>query len=187
MRSTLPRPATIGTRRVASIPLPGSIPSPRVVGYRRPASIAVERPYTSLPLPGTVHLTDTPHGDTPGKVTVADRVVLKVARRAAGEHPDVGGAGTRLLGAKVPGIERIGGASAGLDSLPGAQAEVDGGTTWIELDMSVRYPAPLVETTAAVRELVQQRVGTITGLEVAEVDITVSALVTDLPSRPRVR
>jgi uncharacterized alkaline shock family protein YloU len=185
----LPRPATIGVRRVATLPRLGAVHTPVVVTRRAPASIGVERPYKTPPEPQSRHLTpardETEAGA--GKVTVADRVVVKVARRAAAENADVGGVGTRLLGAAIPGLDKLGAQTASLNTLPSASAEVDGALAYLELELSVRYPAPLIDTLAAVRDTVQQRVHDITGLNVAEIDITITALVTDLPNRPRVR
>ena len=189
MSPTLPRPATISVRRVATLPRPGTLHTPVILTRRAPASIGVERPYTTPPEPQSRPL--TPLSGEPaagaGNVTVADRVVVKVARRAAAENPDVGGVGTRLLGAAIPGLDKLGARTASLDTLPSASAEVDGALAYLELELSVRYPAPLIDTLAAVRDTVHQRVHDITGLEVAEIDITVTALVTDLPERPRVR
>lgn len=185
-----PRPGSIGVARVSGLPRPGSIASPAVITRRGPGSIDVERVATSLPPPQSLSVEPTGGGAGQtdlGRLSIDDRVVAKVASRAAAENSDAGAVATRLLGAAVPGLDRLGGRSTSLESLPKATATVDGSTAFIAVQVSVRYPAPLVETTEAVRSAVRDRVGQMTGLSVAEVDISVDALVTDLPTPPRVR
>lgn len=183
--AALPRAGSIGVERVAGIPRTGSIASPVVVHRRRPGSIDVERVAATVPAARSlpVEAAGGAAGETGlGTLSIDDRVVAKVASRAAAENPDAGAVASRLLRASLPG-----GRSTSLESLPRATATVDGATAFIGVQISVRYPAPLVETTEAVRAAVRDRVAAMTGLRVAEVDITVDALVTDLPTPPRVR
>lgn len=185
-----PRPGSIAVPVVAAVPQAGSLPSTEVVTRRAPGSIAVERVKNTLPAPRSQEVQPSDEGlsDTRlGRITIDDRVVVKIARRAAADHPDAGAVATQVLGAAVPGLSKIGGRSTSLDSLPKATATVDGTKVFIDLEISIRYPAPVVDTTEAVRAAVRDEVHALTGLDVSEVNISVGALVTDLPTRPRVR
>ncbi len=115
-----------------------------------------------------------------GQISVADRVVAKIASRAAVEVPDVGAAPAGILG-------RLGAGSAELGALPSAKATVDGQLAFVDVTLSVRYPVSVRQAAAAVRERVRSRVGELAGLNVPEVNITVPALVTDLPAARRAR
>lgn len=122
-----------------------------------------------------------------GSIQIADQVVAKIAARAAAELPDAGASATRVLGRSVPGAGRLGLHSADLDGLPKTSADVDGAVVYVTLELAVRWPASVVAVTEQVREHVSTRVGELTGLRVAEVQIMVSDLVTHIASPPRVR
>ncbi len=124
-----------------------------------------------------------------GKIAVSDRVVARLAARAALEVDDVGAAAPRVLGKDLgsTGLDRLGMRSTELGALPATSAEVDGQLAFIRLTLSVRYPAPVRHVAQQVRETVQARVAELCGLDVREVDISVPALVTELPTPPRVR
>ncbi len=159
------RPAPEVTRR---LPRPQSLPV-RPSAERQPGE------------PGIGH-TDL------GQLHVADGVVSRLAARAALEVDDVGAAAPRLLGKELSGggLGRLGMRSSELGALPSCDAEVDGHLAFVSLTISVRYPASVRQTAAAVRERVVSRVGRMTGLQVVEVDIKVPALVSELPRPPRV-
>jgi uncharacterized alkaline shock family protein YloU len=128
-----------------------------------------------------------PAGRTgPGKVSINDRVVEKMASRAAAEIPDAGGAAARILGREIAGAAVLGGRETSLDSLPRVSAEVDGSVVVLSLSISVRWPAPVPEVCDAVRQHVRDRLAELTGLTVAEVSITVTDLITRAAA-PRVR
>jgi uncharacterized alkaline shock family protein YloU len=57
----------------------------------------------------------------------------------------------------------------------------------LDLWISVRWPASVPAVTSAVREHIRGRVSELTGLAVAEVTISVTDLVTQLPPAPRAR
>lgn len=122
-----------------------------------------------------------------GAVRIPDNVVAKLAAVAAREIPDAGAAATRVLSRTVPGGGHLGMRQTALDALPKASAQVDDGIAFIELTVSVRWPAPVPQVTEAVRRHVREQVSALTGLDVAEVHIAVTDLVTDVPSGPRVR
>lgn len=124
-----------------------------------------------------------------GQLRIADRVIAKLAARAAAELDGVGSAAPRLLGQSLGalGVDRLGARKTALDAVPKATAVVDGGTAFVSLVVSVRWPLPVPNTCQRLREHVQQRVGELSGLTVAEVDVLVDALVADLPGPRRVQ
>lgn len=103
-----------------------------------------------------------------GSTTVADRVVVAVAARAATEVPGIGrGArrGVRLpVGARRP------------DRGPQVEATVSGETVTLRLQLSVTYPKSVRAVTQEVRRHVADRVGVLTGKRVVSVDVTVVSL-----------
>jgi uncharacterized alkaline shock family protein YloU len=122
-----------------------------------------------------------------GRITFADTVVAKIAAQAAVEVPDAGGAAPRVLGRPLPGAATLGARETSLGALPKATADVDGSTAVVRLQISVRWPASVPKTAAAVRTRVIERVSALTGVDVTELDIAVLDLVTDLAPPPRVR
>ena len=122
-----------------------------------------------------------------GMISINDRVVEKMAAHAAVEIPDAGAAASRFLGRSVAGASALGARQTSLTALPKASADVDGSVVNLDLSISVRWPTSVPEVSSAVREHVRSRVSELTGLTVAEVSISVTALVTRLPAPPRVR
>ncbi len=122
-----------------------------------------------------------------GKITIADKVVAKIAAQAAGENPDAGAAAARLLGVALPGAGHLGLRASDLDALPKTSADVDGSLVVLSMELSVRWPAAVREVTDQVRSHIRDRVRDLTGLTVQEVRIVVAALVTDITPPPRVR
>jgi uncharacterized alkaline shock family protein YloU len=135
-------------------------------------------PGTELARPGRGEL---------GTITIAEQVVTKIAASAAAEHPDAGAAAARVLGRAVPGAGHLGVRGTDLDALPKTSVEVDGSKAFVTMEISVRWPASVLEVTQQVRRRVQDRVAELTGLQVDEVHITVSDLATDITPPPRVR
>lgn len=123
-----------------------------------------------------------------GTITIGDSVLAKLAAQAAVEIPDAGAAAPRLLGRSLSGAGGLGVRATSLTGLPKASAHVDGSIALIRLEISVRWPASVPAVTAAVRDHVRARLTTLTGLQVPEVTIEVTDLVTasDQPVR-RVR
>lgn len=115
-----------------------------------------------------------------GTTTIADRVVEKIAGRAVTEVPAAGGAARRVLGIALGDDES--------QDTPVVDAHVDGGVVTVDVEMSVSYPEPVADVAGAVRRRVDERVSSLTGLRVAQVDIRVTSLVPEgTPSRRRVR
>ncbi len=121
-----------------------------------------------------------------GMISINDRVVEKIAARAAVEVPDAGAAAPRVLGRSVTGAAAVGARETSLTGLPKASADVDGSIVILDLSISVRWPASVPEVTSAVREHTRSRVSDLTGLTVAEVSISVTDLVTRLAAPSRV-
>lgn len=122
-----------------------------------------------------------------GTISIADGVVAKIAARAAAENPDAGAAAARMLGRAVPGAGHLGVRGTDLDALPKTSVEVDGSKAFVNLEISVRWPASVPEVTKRVRAHVRARVGELTGLDVDEVHIVVADLATSITPPPRVR
>lgn len=163
VRRPVPRPGRLEVERITShIPQPGS----------RPVQSAGER---------TVGATGG------GQIVLKDRVVSRIASRAAGEVDGVGSAAPRLLGMALtaPGLDRLGQRSDDLQALPTVAAQVDGRRVFLTVTASVAYPRPLQDTAQQIRDRVTERLTELTGLEVAEVDVHITALV--LPGEPPVR
>jgi uncharacterized alkaline shock family protein YloU len=138
-------------------------------------------PAAGLAVPGS------PAGRTElGMISINDRVVEKMAARAAAEIPDAGAAAPRVLGRSVTGAAALGARTTSLTALPKASADVDGSIVILDLSISVRWPASVPEVASAVREHVRSRVKELTGLTVAEVSISVTDLATRLPGPSRV-
>lgn len=125
-----------------------------------------------------------------GLISITDRVVQKLAARAATEIPDAGAAAPRLLGRSLSGLASAspgGIRETSLAALPKTSAQVDGSVVVLDMEISVRWPASIPATTHMVREHVRHRITELTGLDVTEISIQVTDLVTNLPAPPRVR
>jgi len=109
----------------------------------------------------------TEHGTT----TIADSVVAKVAGLAAREIEGVhamGGTASRAIGAIK---ERI---SSGPSASQGVKVEVGQRQAAVDLDVIVEYGVSIPDLANGIRRNVAERVETMTGLEVAEVNIAVN-------------
>jgi uncharacterized alkaline shock family protein YloU len=110
-----------------------------------------------------------------GGLSIADRVVEKIAARAALEVDGVGGVPRRILG------RRAGPAVPGL--LPRVRARVDGPIAVLSMSISVRYPTPVSQVAAGVRAQVAARLSELCGLDAAAVHIDVPVFITRRPGR----
>ncbi|MEV4410966.1 Asp23/Gls24 family envelope stress response protein [Catellatospora sp. NPDC049609] len=117
-----------------------------------------------------------------GTIHIEEDVIAKVAAQAASELPDIG-CPTRGLGHL--GADTLG-ARADLSRRPKASAQVDGDRAYLDLVVSVRWPAPVPQVTAALREHVRTRIEELTGLTVHTVNIEVADLITDTDTGARV-
>ncbi|MFJ2031930.1 Asp23/Gls24 family envelope stress response protein [Streptosporangium sp. NPDC087985] len=96
-----------------------------------------------------------------GRTDIPERVVSRIAARAAREVPWVREVHER-------GPLAFGGHT---------RAVVNGELATLSLDMSVEYPAPLLQVTETVRRHVADRVRTLTGLHIGHIDIDVTGVV----------
>ncbi len=110
-----------------------------------------------------------------GTTTLADKVIEKIAARAA---VDV----THALGLS----RRLAGRDFGTPTVR-AQARVDGQVAYLSLALAVEYPASARATTREVRAHVSNRVATLCGLDVDHIDITVAVLRRPNADRRRVQ
>lgn len=128
--------------------------------------------------PGTALLSGPPESRTDpaerGETRISDRVVDRIVTAAADEIGRTAGTFRRILGIPMGHSDR-----------PEAHADVNGDVVTARVSLAVRYPSPVREVAAEVREHVMKRVSELTGLRVAEVDVEVVSLVPDL--QPRVR
>lgn len=105
-----------------------------------------------------------------GKTTIVDPVVAKIAGIAAREVPGVyalGGGAARLVGAMRDAIGTT-------DLSQGVKVEV--GETQVAADVTivVEYPEPLQSVAGAVRRAVALAITELVGMEVAEINVTVT-------------
>lgn len=105
-----------------------------------------------------------------GRTRISDRVVEKIAARAVAEVDRATGTPRHLLGVRL--------GSTGSDTPARVDADVDGGIVTVAVTMAVQWPAPIRTVTRQVRAHVTERLETLTGLQVAQVDIDVPTLLT---------
>ncbi|WIY04657.1 Asp23/Gls24 family envelope stress response protein [Amycolatopsis mongoliensis] len=107
-----------------------------------------------------------------GTTTIADTVVQKIAglaaREVSGVH-DLGGGAARAFGALR---DRIPGASASVGQ--GVSVEVGERQAAVDLQILVEYGVAIADLARSVRRSVITSIEQMTGLEVVEVNITVS-------------
>lgn len=118
-----------------------------------------------------------PEGDEPGQrgsLEVRDRVVERLAQRAALDTPGVTPRGAKLAG--LSGRE-----------LPRVQVQVKGGRVRAAVELAVAWPTPCTTVAAAVRSEVTTVLRDLAGLGVDAVDVTVSTVLTadQVPTPPR--
>ncbi len=117
----------------------------------------------------------------PGKTTVDDTVVAKIAGMAAREVPgvhDIGGPAQRAIGGVV---QRITGAAGGL----GVGVEVGQQEAAVDLNIIVDYGQPIPEVANQVRQNIINQVESLTGLRVKEVNITVNDIFLPQQQQPQ--
>ncbi|SDY81491.1 Uncharacterized conserved protein YloU, alkaline shock protein (Asp23) family [Geodermatophilus africanus] len=114
-----------------------------------------------------------------GSLTIADRVVERVAGYAVTRVEDVSAAPRRLLGV------RVGGARA--DEEASVDARVDGHTATVDATIAVGWPASVRAVTARLRQQVREDVERITGVRVAHIDIDVVSMIAPAARRRRVQ
>ena len=120
----------------------------------------------------------TPLQSDRGRTTISDAVVSQVAGIAAQEVEKVqmGGGTTAAVGGFLQSVTGsvTGGSSGGGNYTRGVNVEVGEEETAIDLTMAVEYGQSIPQLTEAARRNVINRVESLTGLRVTEVNITVN-------------
>jgi len=125
--------------------------------------------------PSTSALAMVADPDTRGMTTLANRVVEKIAARAASEVDH------------CTGIPRsIAGIGTGNTAVQ-VDAVTDGAITGLTLRLGIEYPAPITSTTRRIRGHVTDVVQQLCGLRVDHIDITVAALARPTRTEKRVQ
>ncbi len=96
-----------------------------------------------------------------GSLTVADRVIDKLAEQAATQVPGVVSSGSSLdmlVGRRLPRVS----------------SDVRGGQTRVDVEIAVQWPMALGDVATSVRSAVTDAVTAYAGLTVVAVDVTVA-------------
>ena len=124
-----------------------------------------------------------------GATTIGDGVVAQIVGIAAQEVEGVqmGGGTARAMGGFLDSVPRprpMSGAGGGSQTR-GVSVEVGAEEAAADLSMAVEYGRQIPQTTEAVRNNVINRVETLTGLRVTEVNITVNDVLFPEEGRPQ--
>jgi uncharacterized alkaline shock family protein YloU len=119
---------------------------------------------------GTVAQLQTDHGST----SIDDSVVAKIAAIAAREVDGVATLGGSLSGALGNVVGRIRGSD---HRTAGVGVEVGSRQAAVDINCQMEYPASIHEVADSVRQNVIDRIQSMTGLDVVEVNIAVNNLV----------
>lgn len=114
-----------------------------------------------------------------GTLTVAERVVERVAGHAVTLVDGASAAPRRVLGITVGGAREHREASV--------EARVDGHTATVEASVAIGWPASVRTVAARLRQQVREDVERITGVQVAHIDIDVVSLTAPAAMRRRVQ
>ncbi len=116
----------------------------------------------------------SPTDGSRGTTTIAESVVAKIAALATREVDGVTDLGGAILSGAISGVvSRIRGEE---HRTGGVGVEVGTRQAAVDLSVCVRYPAPVREVTDLVRTTVMNRITSLTGLDVVEVNIVVTDL-----------
>lgn len=108
-----------------------------------------------------------------GSLTIADKVVVRIASIAAREVEHV--------------IDSRAGWTQMYKSMPRATAKVAGGRTRVGVEVAASWPSPLPTVTAQVRDRVSEQVASLTGITVVAVDVTLAEVLRQEITTRRVR
>jgi uncharacterized alkaline shock family protein YloU len=142
-----------------------TVTDPTPVGGRKPADVGSAFPELGDPAER-------------GSLTVADRVVERVAGFAVTLVDGASAAPRRVLGVAVGGSRD--------DREASVDARVDGQLATVEASVAIGWPASVRTVAARLREQVRADVERITGVRVAHVDIDVVSLTAPTSKRRRV-
>lgn len=114
-----------------------------------------------------------------GSTTISDGVVLSIASVAAGEIEgvDLSHGGTRLPGDTSPTVgEFLGNLTGGSGRPRGISTEVGETQAAVDITVNVLYGKSIPQAAEALRRNVIEKLESLTGLEVTEVNVTVNDL-----------
>ena len=116
---------------------------------------------------------DSPLQSERGTTSINDSVVSRIAGVAAGEIEGVhmGGSASRAAGGILESVTGSQGQTRGIS------VEVGRFETAIDLTVGIEYGRNILERVEQVRDIISERVENITGLRVAELNVTVSDVV----------
>ena len=114
-----------------------------------------------------------------GRLTVAERVVERVAGYAATQVDGAAAAPRRLLGISI--------GEARPDAAAAVRATVDGSVATVEATIAVAWPQSVRRVTEALRSRIREDVRRVTDVEVAHVDVDVVDFVTAATPARRVQ
>lgn len=109
-----------------------------------------------------------------GSTSIQDSVIAKIASLAAREVGGVAGLGGSISAGLGSLVGRIRGDE---HRTGGVGVEVGQRQAAVDLTLQVTYPSPIAQVAEAVRNHVVQRLQSLTGLEVVEVNVLVTDLV----------
>jgi uncharacterized alkaline shock family protein YloU len=112
-------------------------------------------------------LPDAGGPESRGRTVLDHKVVEKIASQVAGEESFAGGTSGGFLGL---------GAHADFAARPQASVELAGNIAALTVEVGLLYPVPLRQATEQLRRRISERVTALTGVQVRQVDITVSWL-----------
>ena len=103
-----------------------------------------------------------------GRLVIADRVVERIAAKAA---------------ADTPGVVPVGSGLAGLvgAKLPKADARIGGQRVRVKVQIAAQWPTPLPTVTRQVRDAVTGQISRLVGYTVDSVDVVAADVVTQRP------
>jgi uncharacterized alkaline shock family protein YloU len=105
--------------------------------------------------------------DSRGRTILDRKVVEKIAGQVASEESFAGGSSGGFLGI---------GAHSDFSARPNVTVQLAGNIAALTVETGLLYPVPLRQATEQLRRRISERVKALTGVEVRQVDITVSWL-----------
>lgn len=107
----------------------------------------------------------TRRADLPGRTHLPVEVIAKIAGQAALEAQGIGSGAGGFMGM---------GSKANFRARPHAKAEVFGRAVVLSLELGVRFGEPIVSTLGSARAHIAERVESLTGLDVRQVDVSIT-------------
>ncbi|WP_066289554.1 Asp23/Gls24 family envelope stress response protein [Arthrobacter sp. B6] len=105
--------------------------------------------------------------DSRGRTVIDRKVLEKIASQVASEESFAGGSSGGFLGI---------GAQSDFSARPKVAVELSGNIAALSVEIGLLYPVPLRQVTDQLRRRISERVTALTGVDVRQIDITVSWL-----------